>query len=51
MNNMGYPEKPLSFSDKLIDCREKPGQSNPGFHSDGAFKEFWKEYKEKLRVI
>jgi hypothetical protein len=45
---MAHTEKPLSFIDKVIDCREKMGQLDPSFHPNGAFKEFWKEYKEKL---
>jgi hypothetical protein len=51
INNMAQTEKPLSFIDKVLDCREKPDQSDPALDSNGTFKEFWKQYKEKLGAI
>jgi hypothetical protein len=48
---MAHTEKPLPFIDKVIDCLEKLGQFDPSFHSNGAFEDFWKEYKEKLDAI
>lgn len=45
---MAHTEKSLSFTDKVIDCREKLGKFDPPSNSNGAFNEFWKEYKEKL---
>jgi len=48
---MAHTKKPLAFVDKVIDCREKLGKSDPSFHSSGTFKEFWNEYKEKLGAI
>jgi hypothetical protein len=47
---MAHTEKPLSFI-KVIDRREKLNQFDPSFESNRTFKEFWKEYKEKLGAI
>jgi cephalosporin-C deacetylase-like acetyl esterase len=49
---MAHTEKPLSFVDtSVIDSGEKLDQFDPSVHSNGAFDEFWREYKEKLRAI
>jgi hypothetical protein len=45
---MVHTEKPLSFIDKDVDCREKLDQFDPASDSNGTFRKFWREYKEKL---
>jgi hypothetical protein len=52
INQVAHTEKPISVIviDKAIDRREKLDEFDPSIHSNGAFKEFWREYKEKLRA-
>jgi hypothetical protein len=47
INNMAHTEKPLFFIDEDVDCREKLDQFDPPSDSNGTFREFWREYKEK----
>ncbi len=51
INIMAPTEKPLSLIDKTFDSREKLDQFDPSLDSNGTFKEFWKEYKEKLGAV
>ena len=48
---MVQTDKPFSFVENVSDCQENLGQFDPSFDSSGAFKEFWKEYKEKLGLM
>ena len=48
INNMVHSEKPLSFINKDVDCREKLDQFDSASDSNGTFREFWREYKENL---
>jgi hypothetical protein len=45
---MVHTEKPISFIDKDVDCRERLDQFDPPSDSNGTFRGFWREYKEKL---
>ena len=62
IKDMAHTEKPSFLGDtRIIDCGENLEQLkklpdkcidlDPAPHSDGAFKEFWREFRDKLALI